>query len=143
MNLQVALATESPALFDRIGGWIGIVRIVDGLYERILADPQLEPFFRRADLASLKRSQTTFLARAFGGARGRLASMHDTEHVDLDADGLGSVFLHLHATLVALPLSAELTMDLMRAVLILALQDGQQAGRRSRRGRGRREAALA
>jgi hemoglobin len=54
-------------LYDRLGGHDAIRAVVDEFYDRLLADPQLGPFFEDADLEQLRRTQTDFLCEAAGG----------------------------------------------------------------------------
>jgi hemoglobin len=59
--------SSSTPLFDRIGGRPAVEATVDAMYERILNDPTLSPFFRNTDMASQKNHQAVFLTLAFGG----------------------------------------------------------------------------
>src|SRR5262245_49676415 len=56
-----------PTLFDRLGGTVAIDAAVDVFYGRVLADPELAPFFARVDLRHLRAHQRAFLAMALGG----------------------------------------------------------------------------
>lgn len=57
--------TES--LFDRIGGKDAVRATVVKLYEKILEDDMLSPFFGDIDIPRLRNSQTAFVMMAFGG----------------------------------------------------------------------------
>ena len=107
-----------PTLFDRLGGTVSIDAAVDVFYGRVLADPELAPFFARVDLRRLRAHQRAFLAMALGGPeryRGRdLADAHRhlairDRHVDLVAG-------HLAATLAGLGVAAELIDEVITAV---------------------------
>ena len=56
-----------PTLFERIGGEETITRLVDDFYDRVLADPDLEPFFRHASMDKLRTMQREFFNAALGG----------------------------------------------------------------------------
>lgn len=52
------------SLIKRLGGISGLERLVDSAYERVLADPELQPFFANSDTEKLKRMQHVFLEAA-------------------------------------------------------------------------------
>jgi hemoglobin len=54
-------------LFERIGGDKTVKATVARLYDKILGDPDLAPFFENVDVEVLRRSQTAFVTYAFGG----------------------------------------------------------------------------
>lgn len=54
-------------LYDRLDGREGIRAVVDDLYERLLADDELGPFFKGSDMEILRRTQTDFLCETAGG----------------------------------------------------------------------------
>ncbi len=58
---------EEPTLYERAGGAEGIQRLVDELYRRILADPELAPFFVRTPADRLRQMQVQFISVALGG----------------------------------------------------------------------------
>lgn len=53
--------------YDRIGGDAGIERLIARLYDRVLADPDLAPFFSRASIDKVQRMQREFIGAALGG----------------------------------------------------------------------------
>ena len=55
------------SVFDQIGGKPAVSAAVDGLYERLLADPFLAPYFTGTDIGRLKRHMRAFMAVALGG----------------------------------------------------------------------------
>ncbi len=61
--------TVAASLYKRLGGAKSIAAAIDGLYDRLLSDAALRPYFDGVDLAALKASQQAFLTRAFGGPR--------------------------------------------------------------------------
>jgi hemoglobin len=96
--------TNTPTLFDRLGGSVSIDVAVDQLYERLLDDAELAPFFDGVPMARQRAHQKSFLAMALGGPasyEGRaLDEAHaalaiDDHHVDLVAGHLADVLLGL------------------------------------------------
>lgn len=75
----------SPALFARIGGTPTVDRIVDGLYDRIEADPKLHALFFR-DPAQERQNQKKFFSEWLGGPsdydhhRG-IRARHETQRI--------------------------------------------------------------
>lgn len=61
--------TTTPAagtLFERIGGKPVVERVVASLYERVLSDPELAPFFAKTTMERQLHMQREFLAVALG-----------------------------------------------------------------------------
>jgi hemoglobin len=56
-----------PTLYDRLGGSPAIDSLIPAFYARILADPDLSPFFKHASMDSLQDMQRQFFAMALGG----------------------------------------------------------------------------
>jgi hemoglobin len=92
--------TNTPTLFERLGGSVSIDVAVDQLYERLLDDPEVAPFFDGVPMSRQRAHQKAFLAMALGGPasyHGRsLDEAHaalaiDDHHVDLVAGHLVSV----------------------------------------------------
>jgi hemoglobin len=66
-SMQQAVATLKVTLFDRIGGEQGVRNLVDGFYERVLADPKLKTFFENTPMERLRNMQYEFFAAALDG----------------------------------------------------------------------------
>jgi hemoglobin len=62
--------TTELTLFQRLGEGAGIAAVVDGLYQRIMADETLAPFFVETRMIEQKRHMALFLAAAAGGPDG-------------------------------------------------------------------------
>lgn len=58
---------SEQSLFDRLGGAAGVATVVEDMYRRILADPELAPFFAHTDMQRLRHMQYHFLASALDG----------------------------------------------------------------------------
>lgn len=70
-------------LYDRLGGRDGIRAVVDDFYDRLVADPDLGPFFDDADLDGLRETQTVFLCAAAGGPETYDATPVREAHIDV------------------------------------------------------------
>lgn len=57
----------NSGLYERLGRRDGIRAVVDDFYDRLVADPDLGPFFEDADVEKLRRTQTDFLCESAGG----------------------------------------------------------------------------
>jgi hemoglobin len=55
------------SIYESIGGEPALTQVVDDLYERIMADPELSPFFAGTNLGKLKARQVEFFGQALGG----------------------------------------------------------------------------
>lgn len=59
---------DSPAsIYERIGGEAGIASLVGRFYDRVMADPELRPYFEHAPMDKLRQMQREFFAAAAGG----------------------------------------------------------------------------
>jgi hemoglobin len=98
------------SVFEQIGGKPAVSAAVDGLYERLLADPVLAPYFTGTDMERLKRHMRAFLVAALGG--GGLYAGRDmrTAHAGLDVthDAFDRVVAHLVDTLASLEVPLQI-----------------------------------
>ena len=98
------------SVFEQIGGKPAVSATVDGLYERLLADPVIAPYFAGTDMDRQKRHMRAFMALALGGAdlyAGRdMAGAH--AHLGVTHDAFDRVVGHLVDTLVALDVPGDL-----------------------------------
>lgn len=64
------MATTTPAagstLYERIGGAAVVDRLVTSLYDRVLRDSELAPFFANTPMERLRHMQREFFAVALG-----------------------------------------------------------------------------
>jgi hemoglobin len=58
---------ETTSLYDRLGGEDMISSLITAFYVRVLADPELGPFFRHSSLEKLYAMQHEFFVMATGG----------------------------------------------------------------------------
>jgi hemoglobin len=109
------------SLFERIGGKTAVLATVTKLYGRILEDEKLIPFFKDIDVESLRRSQYSFVQKAFGGSDSysgkdlRLAHA-DLVKIGLDNDHFDAVAKHLEDTLIELGIPQDLRMEALLIV---------------------------
>jgi hemoglobin len=98
------------SVYDQIGGKPAVSAAVDGLYERLLADPALAPYFADTDMERQKSHMRAFMAVALGGADvygGRdLGSAH--ARLDVTHDAFDRVVAHLVDTLASLGVPIEI-----------------------------------
>jgi len=97
------------SLYQRVGGDAGIAQLVDAFYARVLADPELSPFFSHVPMDKLRRMQVEFFSSALGGPvhySGRpLAHVHQGRGIT--KDHLRRFTEHLLITLGTLQLSQQ------------------------------------
>lgn len=58
---------SEESLYDRIGGEDGVVKLVGAFYDRVLADPEIGPFFKHVPMEALRKMQKEFFSEALGG----------------------------------------------------------------------------
>jgi hemoglobin len=113
---------DQDSLFNRIGGRDAVNAAVDKMYEKVLKDPVLQPFFAGLDMARLRRSQASFMVMAFGGphqysgadltkAHAKMAKEKGLSDVHFDA-----VAKHLKAALTDLNVPASLINEVLTLV---------------------------
>ena len=59
--------SESPTLYEKLGGESGIESLVIAFYVRVIADPELAPFFKHTPIEKLHLMQKEFFSMALGG----------------------------------------------------------------------------
>ena len=75
--------------YDRLGGFDSIRAAVDELYERILRDADLAPYFAGVDIARVKRHQVLLLCSLLGGPE-----TYDGRALEVAHRGLGITSTH-------------------------------------------------
>ena len=65
-NAPLSAATATT-IYETLGGEKAVRAIVEGMYFRIVGDVVLRPFFARADMEALKKSQVLFFCQLLGG----------------------------------------------------------------------------
>lgn len=59
--------SDEPTLWDRLGGTEGADALIEDFYHRVLADPELAPFFENTSMDRLRTMQREFFSAALGG----------------------------------------------------------------------------
>ncbi len=103
-------------LFEKIGGKDAVNAAVDILYEKVITDPKLKPFFDGVDMNRQRNKQKAFLTYAFGGAPNYSGKNMRDAHKHLVAKGMNSthfdaVMKHLGATLTELNVPNDLIQE--------------------------------
>ena len=58
---------KQQTLFKRVGGEQVIAELIREFYKRVLADPELKPFFKNTSIDKLRRMQREFFSAALDG----------------------------------------------------------------------------
>lgn len=98
---------ETP--YDRIGGDAGVESLVLAFYARVLADPELAPFFKHTTFSKLYDMQKEFFSMALGGEvqYSGVSLAHAHHGRGINAGHLGRFASHLLETLREQGLSQE------------------------------------
>lgn len=114
------------SLYEQIGGEQGMAAAVDAFYDRMLADPEVDQWFRGVDLSHLKHHQRAFLAVGLGGPElysGRSMRNAHTGLAITDA-GYTTAVAHLSAALAELGVDESVVrqvvkrIEMMRAAIV-------------------------
>jgi hemoglobin len=109
---------EAVNLYQAIGGRPALAAAVDGLYGRLLADPELAPLFPGGVGGRHRRYVVTFLAEALGGPHPYRGPGVSQTHRGLGITGqqFERTAAHLAATLDELGVPASLAGQVVAAV---------------------------
>lgn len=61
------MSDQEQELLERLGGPPAIAEIVQDMYRRVLADPELSPFFEKVSMDRLRHMQYEFIVSALSG----------------------------------------------------------------------------
>ena len=113
---------QETSLYDAIGGQAALVAAVDVFYRRVLADPELSPFFPAGVGERHRAYLGTFLGEALGGPRRYRGPDIAAAHRGLGISNhhFGLVAGHLIATLDELGVPRHLTDQIIAIVATLA-----------------------
>jgi chemotaxis signal transduction protein/truncated hemoglobin YjbI len=112
-------AAPTGPLFDRIGGDAAVEAAVDLFYGKVIADPDLKPFFDGVDMDKQSFMMRLFLTGVFGGVQaynGRsLREAHKplVEEQGLNGGHFDKVAGHLQATLQDLSVPSDIIGEVM------------------------------
>lgn len=80
--------TQSPSLFDQLGGAAAVDAAVDIFYRKVLSDDRVSRFFEGVDMDRQRGKQKAFLTMAFGGPHNYTGKDMRTGHAHLVKQGL-------------------------------------------------------
>jgi hemoglobin len=111
----------SKSLFERIGGEKAVQSTVVKMYDKILDDDLLAPFFENIDVDALRRSQMAFVTVAFGGPNHYTGNTMRSAHKDAVSKGLSEVHFdrvatHLQTAMQELNVPADLIAEALAIV---------------------------
>lgn len=109
------------SLYEAIGGETAVRATVLKMYEKVLDDPELAPFFESIDVEALRRSQTAFVTFAFGGPNHYTGQNLRTAHKNAVSQGMDDrhfdrVAAHLKASMEELSVPADLILQALAIV---------------------------
>lgn len=112
---------SDTSLYERLGGEQAITATVGLFYEKVMADPQLNPFFADLDVPKQVKKQIAFMTMAFGGPHKYDGKDLRTAHARLVEKGLneqhfGAVAGHLQAALLELDVPRNLVDEVLGIV---------------------------
>ena len=55
------------SIFDRVGGFAAVRKVVSAFYDKMLDSQRLQPYFAKVDMRGLIDHQTKFIAAVMGG----------------------------------------------------------------------------
>ncbi|MET8369118.1 group 1 truncated hemoglobin [Micromonospora profundi] len=129
--MTVTQETAPSSHYDRIGGANAVKAAVELFYDKVLADPELAPYFTSVDMAAQRRHLALMLAVVLGGPNeyaGRgLAEAH--QPLGITAEQYAMVGGHLSAALTELGVPGDILAD-VQAVLAQVQDQVVAAGTR-------------
>jgi hemoglobin len=75
--------TTSQTLYERLGGQAGIATLIDRFYDKVVADPEIGPFFAGAPVDRIRTMQKEFFAAALDGPQSYSGLALSRSHADL------------------------------------------------------------
>jgi hemoglobin len=89
--------------YEAVGGGPAVSAVVNDFYERVLADPQLAPYFDDVDIPTLKRHQVLLVTKVLGGPDNYTGRPLDEAHdgLGITPDDFAAVVGHLAAAMKA------------------------------------------
>ena len=109
------------SLYERIGGENAVRATVLKLYDKILDDRELAPFFEKLDFEKLRLSQSAFVTYAFGGPNHYAGKSMRAAHERAVSQGLSDkhfdkVAAHLKDAMQELGVSYDLIEEALHIV---------------------------
>lgn len=109
------------SLYERLGGDAAVRAVVIKMYEKILEDQELAPFFENIDVDRLRHSQSAFVTHAFGGPNHYTGKSMRASHKNAVEHGLNDmhfnrVAAHLKDSMMELSVPAPLIEEALAIV---------------------------
>ena len=121
---------EAGTLYDRIGGEPAISGLLQEFYERVLADPELAPFFAETSMDRLREMQREFFAAALDGpirySGLSLAAAHSGRGIR--TRHLARFVEHLMSTLRSRQIDEQDTLDIISRINTYAMDITGEVG---------------
>ncbi|GAB7190945.1 group 1 truncated hemoglobin [Kineococcus sp. NUM-3379] len=97
------------SIYEELGRDVGIGTAVDDFYRRVVADPELAPYFEGIEMPKLRAHQAALLAQVTGGPAAYSGRDLGTAHAPLHItdEHFDRVVGHLVATLTSLGVQQE------------------------------------
>lgn len=111
----------AKSLFERIGGEAAVKATVLKMYDKILDDDSLAPFFENSNVETLRLSQSAFVTYAFGGPNHYTGKSLRTAHAGAVNQGMNGthfdrVATHLKSAMEELSVPADLIAEALQIV---------------------------
>jgi len=121
MPVKAPRVCPVASLFDRLGGKKNIATAVEKFYKRVLADPELRPFFAKTNMNWLRMRQTQFMTQALGGPAEYKGKTMKAAHADMliERRHFDRVGEHLSSTLKEMGVPADVVGEVMKTVASL------------------------
>jgi len=101
---------DKKTLYEQLGGEDAIEAVVDKFYDKVMADPLVNVFFKNTDMKKQRKHQKQFMMMAFGGpnqyAGQNMRKAH--EGMGLKDEHFDAIVKHLAATLKEFNVSDDL-----------------------------------
>lgn len=93
--------TATETIFERIGGQAAVDQVVDKFYDKVLADPVVNGFFKNTDMAKQRRHQAAFIGFALGSGKNYTGKSMEKAHegMNLQPVHFDAIVNHLATTL--------------------------------------------
>lgn len=129
----MSAGAEQTTLYERIGGQSAVAELIDRFYSKVVADPQLAPFFAHTSLDKLRSMQREFFSAALDGPQTysglSLAQAHEGRGIS--SNDFSRYVGHLLETLNELGLPQR---DIMAVVDRIATYAGEITGQSNEAG---------
>lgn len=108
-------------LYEHLGGAVAVNTATLRFYEKVIADPTLEPFFKNLDMEAQAKKFVGFMTMAMGGPHEYKGTDLRVSHLRLVREGLGdehfdAIMTHLESTLLEMGVDPDLVQQTLELV---------------------------